>query len=202
MSKAILLSGGIDSIALAFWKRPEWAFTINYGQTPASAELQSSKAVCEILGIKQVLIDVDCSQLGSGDLLKKLPVDIAPSSEWWPYRNQLLITLACMKAISIGGIDELLVGSVLSDGFHKDGTEEFYHLINNLMKYQEGNINIFSPAIYLSSVDLVIQSKVPPEILYYAHSCHKSNIPCGNCRGCYKYIDVIQKLENANWQKS
>ena len=90
----------------------------------------------------------------------------------------------------------------MSDGFHKDGTEEFYHLINNLMKYQEGNINIFSPAIYLSSVDLVIQSKVPPEILYYAHSCHKSNIPCGNCRGCYKYIDVIQKLENANWQKS
>ncbi len=39
MSKtAILLSGGMDSIALAYWKRPELAITINYGQKPFLAE--------------------------------------------------------------------------------------------------------------------------------------------------------------------
>lgn len=44
MSKtAILLSGGMDSIALAYWKRPEIAITIDYGQKPAAAEVVASK---------------------------------------------------------------------------------------------------------------------------------------------------------------
>ena len=200
MSKAILLSGGIDSIALSYWKKPEFAFTINYGQSPALAELEASKVICDSLNIKHVIIDVDCRKLGSGDLLKQKPIDIAPSPEWWPYRNQLLVTLACMKAVSLG-IEELMVGSVLSDGFHKDGTAEFYSLLNDLMKYQEGSITISAPAIGLSSVQLVINSGISSELLFYAHSCHTSNVPCGHCRGCNKYIEVIQKLKDAGWKK-
>src|SRR5678809_1183936 len=129
MNKAILLSGGIDSTALAFWMRPEFAITINYGQSPAVAEIETSKIICEELSIKHIVLDIDCSNLGSGDLIKKDPIKIAPSTEWWPYRNQLLVTLACMKAIGLG-VNELMIGSVLSDGFHKDGTEEFYSLLN------------------------------------------------------------------------
>lgn len=201
MSKAILLSGGLDSIALAYWKRPQFAFTINYGQGPALAEIQASRITCEVLNIKHVIIDVDCSELGSGDLLKKNAIDIAPSSEWWPYRNQLLVTFASMKAISLG-IEELMVGSVLSDKFHKDGTAGFYSLLNNLISYQEGGINITAPAIAFSSVDLIVKSGITSDILFNAHSCHKGNIPCSHCRGCYKYIEVIQQLSNANWEKS
>lgn len=201
MNKSILLSGGIDSIALAFWKRPTYAFTINYGQKPAIAEIRSSEAVCKELQIKHIIISIDCSSIGSGDLIKGPSINIAPSSEWWPYRNQLLITLACMKAASME-VEELMVASVLSDGFHKDGTSEFYNFISKTVEYQEGAIKISAPAINFSSVDLVLKSLVPPEILYYAHSCHISNTPCGHCRGCYKYIDVIQKLKDAHWEKS
>lgn len=195
MSKAILLSGGIDSIALTFWKKPEYAFTINYGQVPALAEIEASSIVCKELGINHILLDVNCSQLGSGDLLKQKSLSLAPSTEWWPYRNQLLVTLASMKAISLN-IEELMIGSVLSDAFHKDGTAQFYSLINSLVQYQEGNLSISAPAINISSAQLVLQSKVPPEILYYAHSCHTSNIPCGHCRGCNKYIEVLQHISN------
>jgi 7-cyano-7-deazaguanine synthase len=198
MSNAILLSGGIDSIALAYWKRPDFAFTVNYGQSPAVAEQEASMKVCEALGIEHIIIDADCSKLGSGDLLKSEALSIAPSSEWWPYRNQLLVTLACMKAIQLN-VTNVLVGSVSSDGFHKDGTATFYSLLNSLVQFQEGSLVIEAPAVELSSVDLVLNSGVVPEILYYAHSCHKENIPCSHCRGCYKYIDVIQKLNNAGW---
>jgi len=201
MSKAILLSGGIDSIALTYWKRPEFAFTINYGQSPALAELEASKIICEKLNINHLIIDVDCSKLGSGDLLRAKPADIAPSTEWWPYRNQLLVTLASMKAIVLG-IDELIVGSVLSDGFHKDGTANFYSLLDNLMQYQEGNLAIIAPAISLTSSELVIKSGISSDLLFYAHSCHTNDIPCGHCRGCNKYIEVIQQLNNAGWEKS
>jgi 7-cyano-7-deazaguanine synthase len=194
MSKAILLSGGIDSVALAYWLRPEIAITLDYGQQPSKAEIRASKVIAKELNITHHIITVDCSSLGSGDLLNKESISAAPSSEWWPYRNQLLITLACMKAITLG-VTELMTASVRSDGFHKDGTVEFYKLINDLMVFQEGNIQITSPAIGFSSVELVKKSGIPNSLLYWAHSCHKSNVPCSNCRGCNKYRQTIFELE-------
>ena len=47
--RALLLSGGMDSIALAFWKRPEIAITIDYGQRAAEA-LPSDWGIAECLG--------------------------------------------------------------------------------------------------------------------------------------------------------
>jgi 7-cyano-7-deazaguanine synthase len=201
MSKAILMSGGMDSTALVYWKKPEYAITINYGQRPAEAEIRTSKIICDLIGIKHLELNVDCSSLGSGDLANNTSLDLAPSSEWWPYRNQLLVTLASMKAIALG-VNELMVASVKSDGFHTDGTLEFYKLIDQLINYQEGHLKVTAPAINLMSHELVILSKIPSEILCYAHSCHTGNIPCGTCRGCRKYISVFKKLKDEKWQKS
>jgi len=194
MSKGILLSGGIDSIALAYWQRPSIALTINYGQAPAKAEILASTAIAKALNIAHYIIEVDCSSLGSGDLLNQEALSLSPSPEWWPYRNQLLITLACMKGIALG-VSELITGSVKSDGFHKDGTPEFYELINNLMVYQEGGIKVHSPCIGMTSVELVKQSAIPDSVLYWAHSCHTGNVPCGHCRGCNKYRQVMHELQ-------
>lgn len=193
MSSAILLSGGIDSIALAYWKRPKVAFTLDYGQTPAETEIKVSKVVTKELGIEHYVIKVDCSSLGSGDLMNQKAIEGSPSTEWWPFRNQMLITLASMKGISLG-VTELMTASVKSDGFHKDGTSSFYEFIDNLMAFQEGNIRVSAPAINLTSSELVLASGVPDSLLHWAHSCHKSNIACGNCRGCNKYRQVMHEL--------
>ncbi len=201
MNKAILLSGGMDSIALAYWQTPKYAFTIDYGQKPAKAEIKASKAVCEHLQIEHKIISIDCSMLGSGDLSQRKALEIAPSSEWWPFRNQLLVTLASMQGIFLE-VDEIMVGSIFTDGFHKDGTKLFYEKINELVSFQEGNVKVTSPAIDLTSVQLILKSQVPPAILYYAHSCHKGNLPCGNCRGCNKYIQVTETLKYEGWFKS
>lgn len=189
----ILLSGGMDSIALAFWKKPQYAFTIDYGQKPAKSEIQAASQVCKLLNIEHHVISIDCSSLGSGDLNGQPPLSVAPIKEWWPYRNQLLITLASMKAISLG-INKILVGSVLTDDCHVDGTKKFYELISNLVSYQEGNIEINTPANSMSTFDLIKKSRVPYSILLWAHSCHTSNEPCMNCNGCRKYLKTIQTL--------
>ena len=194
MSKAILLSGGIDSTALAYWQKPDIALTLNYGQAPALAEIQASGMIAKALGIIHYVIEVDCSSLGSGDLLNQEALDVSPSPEWWPYRNQLLITLACMKGIALG-VTELMTASVKSDGFHKDGTAEFYELINKLMTYQEGGIKVYSPCIEMTSVELVKKSAIPNSLLHWAHSCHTGNVPCGRCRGCNKYRQVMHELQ-------
>ncbi|MGV8131395.1 MAG: 7-cyano-7-deazaguanine synthase [Candidatus Pacearchaeota archaeon] len=199
MHSAILLSGGLDSTALAYWKKPKHAFTINYGQASAKTEIRVSKKICELLFIKHHIIEIDCSSLGSGDLLLTSPIDTAPSSEWWPYRNQLLVTLSAMKAITMG-INELMIGSVISDKFHKDGTSLFYNKLNDLINFQEGELKISAPAINMSSAELIKISGIPSSILFYGHSCHKGNSPCGNCRGCFKYIEVIKILKNEGWE--
>lgn len=193
MKKGILLSGGMDSIALAYWKKPEVAFTIDYGQTPALAEIRASETVAKLLGIEHHIIRVDCKHLGSGDLVNETSIDNSPSSEWWPYRNQLLVTLTAMKAINLG-VNELMLASVKSDGFHKDGTTGFYERINELMKYQEGELSISCPSIDMTTVELVQTSQIPKEILFWSYSCHKAELACFNCRGCNKYFNTVREL--------
>ncbi|MFZ6654731.1 7-cyano-7-deazaguanine synthase [Undibacterium sp. TJN19] len=193
MKSALLLSGGMDSLAIAYWKSPDIAFTLNYGQLAAQAEVDASVQICNILEIEHHIINIDCSQLGSGDMAGTAKDPLAPASDWWPYRNQLLITLTAMKAVSLG-VTNLLIGTVKSDGSHKDGTLEFVEIIDRLLACQEGGMQIKAPAIGLSTSELVKIANVPKELFAWAHSCHKSNIPCGQCRGCNKYSEVYEEL--------
>lgn len=183
----------MDSIAITYWKRPKHAFTINYGQKAALAEIQSAAQVCAELGIIHNIINVDCSSLGSGEMAGVESLNLSPAVEWWPYRNQLLVTLACMKGISLG-IEELYVGSVITDNVHIDGSEAFYQNLSKVIEMQEGNIKISYPAISMTTSELIINSKVPRSILLWAHSCHTANNPCSNCNGCKKYLFTLQNL--------
>jgi 7-cyano-7-deazaguanine synthase len=190
---AILLSGGIDSVASTYWKRPDLAITIDYGQVPAEAEIQASQAVCHDLSLRHEVITIDCRSIGSGDLAGRPALNGAPASEWWPYRNQLLITIAASCALT-KGFSKLLVGTVASDGFHTDGTPEFIELIAALLRLQEGGMQLEAPAMRMSSVQLVRETRIPIEVLAWAHSCHVSNFACGRCRGCVKHFEVTQEL--------
>lgn len=191
--KAVLLSGGMDSIALAHWKRPDVAITLDYGQKAAPTELAAAAEVARILAIRHETIRVDCSTLGSGDMAGGAPLGVAPVTEWWPFRNQLLLTLAGMRAVAIG-VAELMVGSVVSDGSHADGKAEFYAAVDRLMSLQEGGIRVTAPAIGMSTAELIRVSGVPRETLSWAHSCHTGPLACGDCRGCHKHFQVTEEL--------
>jgi len=116
----LLLSGGMDSIAIAWWKRPQWAVTIDYGQKAAGGEKLAAAQVCHELGIAHEVITVDCGSLGSGDMAYKAANALGIASDWWPYRNQLLITLAGMRAIACE-VQTLFIGTVKADGEnHRD----------------------------------------------------------------------------------
>lgn len=191
--KGCLLSGGMDSIALAYMARPDLAFNIDYGQKCARAERVASRGFCEVMNIPLIEIDIDCGCIGSGDLAGENPAGIAPNSDWWPFRNQLLITLCATKAIELG-CTEILIGTVSSDEYHKDGTSEFIAKMNELLSLQEGNIGLKAPAIELTTVGLVRQSEIPFDILALSHSCHKANVPCTDCRGCNKHYSCMKEL--------
>lgn len=193
MKVALLLSGGMDSISLAWWKRPTFAITVDYGQLASQAEIAASTEVCRQLDIEHHLIRIDCRALGSGDMAGAGADRHAPASDWWPYRNQLLVTISAMRAITLGA-NSLLLGTVKSDGSHLDGTQGFVDAMSRLLALQEGQIRVEAPAIAMSTAELVRHSGVPLDLLAWAHSCHKANVACANCRGCNKYFEVLAEL--------
>jgi len=193
LKTALLLSGGMDSLSIAWWKNPDLAFTVDYGQLAAEAEITAAKAMTDALKIPHHVIDLNCRALGSGDMAGGKPDANAPASDWWPYRNQLIATLTAMKAIGFG-VTHLWFGTVKSDENHTDGTQAFFDAMNALMVLQEGNIIIEAPAISLNTSELIKVSGIPAGKLAWAHSCHKANIPCGDCRGCNKYFQVYEEV--------
>ena len=191
--RALLLSGGMDSMALAYWQRPDIAFTIDYGQVAASAEINASRQIAAELDIAHEILSVDCRSLGSGDMSERPAAAVAPVPEWWPFRNQLLITIAGMRAVALG-VTELILGSVSSDGSHADGRPDFYRAMDALMTLQEGGITVEAPALDLTTIELVRKSGIPRSLLAWSHSCHVGALACGACRGCVKHFEVTEQL--------
>ncbi len=189
----LLLSGGMDSYALAYLERPDIAVTIDYGQRPAAAEIRAARILTDRLSIQHVTISVDLSALGSGDLAGTPAMENAPASDWWPYRNQALITLAAMRLIPYG-IKRLMIATVGTDSNLRDGTKEFVQMISDLLAMQEGAMLVEAPAVNISTVDLVKKSGIPYSLLAWAHSCHTDNIACGQCRGCVKHREIVAEL--------
>ena len=191
MTTALLLSGGMDSVCITHWKRPSFGITIDYGHNPAPGEIRAASAVCNALDIEHIVLRTDISALGSGDLAGKAPTDGAPASEWWPYRNQFLLTLAAMKCHSIG-VSVLMIGAIKTDGFHADGTIGFIDQMNRIFELQEGELKITAPGIEYTAEELVRVSETPLHVLSWAHSCHVSEIACGFCRGCRKHYETME----------
>jgi 7-cyano-7-deazaguanine synthase len=69
---------------VAAWRRPERCLFVDYGQAPASSARSASLAIASCLGLRWAELAFDATGLERG----------GGSVERWPYRNQILITLA------------------------------------------------------------------------------------------------------------
>jgi 7-cyano-7-deazaguanine synthase len=190
--RLLLFSGGIDSSALAAWKKPDLLLTIDYGQRPANGEIAAATAIASELGIDHAILRADLSNLGTGPLTGKPASTIGKAPEWWPYRNQMLITLAGIRFVP-EGLREIMIGAVSTD-VHADGKPRFIKRMNAVMKGQEGRVKVTAPAISLTAGQLLKRSKLPTELLGLTFSCHMMEYACGQCRGCEKHSAVIRKF--------
>ena len=196
MNTLLLMSGGVDSAALCYGLRPRYTLTIDYGQVPFSGELLASKKITDFLGINHLTLEVPMKELGSGDLAGRPSVHKGPGeeyTEWWPFRNQMLITLACMKAFQLG-VGTIMIGSVKTDTIFVDGSSQFVAAMDDLVSIQEGKIRVKAPAQHMTTVELVRHYGVPESVLSMTHSCHISNLSCGTCWGCLKSLDVFEQV--------
>ncbi len=193
MRELLLLSGGIDSVALAAWRRPSLCLTIDYGQKAAAAEVHASEEVCRALDLRHVVLSLAIPELGSGQMAGELRSPHSQHAEFWPYRNQYLITLAAMVAIK-RDLNSVLIGTVSTDRRHRDGSPEFVRAMGAVLQLQEGSIDLLAPASNLTTEELVLASGIDDAVLAWAHSCHSSSLACGSCPGCNKHSQVMSAL--------
>ena len=200
--KALLLSGGLDSAALAFWFRPDVCVTVDYGQKSADGELAAAESICLELSLPHRVIRTDLSALGSGsmsDCGARQGAD-AGAPEFWPYRNQMLVTLTGML-LQPEGLSEIIIGTVATDR-HADGRQPFLKTLHRLMKLQEGKVAVSAPAAMMTSVALVERSRFPERLVGLTFSCHLHHYACGQCRGCVKHRLVIERIYSLNGNSS
>jgi 7-cyano-7-deazaguanine synthase len=193
MSSLLLFSGGIDSAAVAYWKRPDLLLHIDYGQLAASGELRAARVIAKRINIPLKELRADCSAVGSGDLVGSQSSPCAPSSSWWPFRNQLLATLGAAVAVN-SGIETLMIATVTPDRMYRDGSNEFIVRFREVLAIQEGTLGFEAPSIELTTSQLVQKSRIPCSILAWSYSCHLGSSACGRCRGCLNRYNTLRAL--------
>ncbi len=114
------------------------------------------------------------------------------AAEFWPYRNQMLVTLAA-TAFAATPLTEILVGTVVGDDAHPDGTVDFVNALDRLVCLQAG-VCVVAPAFVVSTLDLTRKAAVPRSVLGWTFSCHTGEWACGSCRGFNKHRHVIECL--------
>lgn len=193
--RALLFSGGVESTCLAVMTKPDLALTINYGQVCAAGEIRAAKHIASVIGMSHRVVEVSLGHLGAGDMTG-IPSEEVEGRvpEHWPFRNQMLLTVAAM---TLAGCDlrELIIGTVLTDRVHNDGTPEFLSAMEQLLQTQLSNFNLSAPAAKIHTEDLVRRSDVSRDLLGWTFSCHRSEVACGACRGCKKSIDLFARLD-------
>lgn len=188
--KLLLFSGGIDSTALAWSERPDELLFVDYGQCSAAGERRAAFAIAEALDLPISVREVSFKSMGSGSLVgEHNPIATAP--EFWPFRNQMLITIAVMAYATSEPLD-VLIGTVASDVIHPDGRPAFLAAASDLVGLQ-GRYSVRAPASEIDSSVLLQRSTLPSEILGWTFSCHTGEWACGQCRGCRKHDEVVRE---------
>lgn len=193
--RLLLFSGGLDSSTLAANFRPDICLTVDYGQRPAAGEIRASATIAGALGLRHEILRVDLSALGSGDMAGQDASKLASGPEWWPYRNQMLVTLAAMRYVA-DGLTEIVIGAVGTDT-HADGKAPFLDAIDRALSAQEGGVRVRAPARDTDPVELLRRSSLPRKLLGLTFSCHSGPYSCGQCRGCIKRLSTIEALQRA-----
>ena len=169
----VLLSGGIDSMACAYYlmkqKHKIRTLFVDYGQAALSQEQKASKSIAECFGwpIFSAAIVTDSAH-ESGEILG---------------RNAALILVALM------GLSEK--SSYIATGIH-DGTEyydcssHFYRRISPIVsEYTDGKVELLAPFLNWQKKDIFEFAKQESLPIELAYSCEcGTTVPCGSCLSC------------------
>jgi 7-cyano-7-deazaguanine synthase len=206
--KAIsILSGGLDSTVATSALKEKYeihALTFDYGQRSAQREIESSKKICQELGIEHTVMDLtwlgklgksaltvhdkEVPQLESDKLDDKETCDETARKVWVPGRNVVFTAIATAFA-EAEDAEKIIVGWDLEEAVtFPDNSREFLEAFNQTLEIGtlEG-VQIEAPVIDLNKNEIVeLGEKVhaPMELSYSCYMGEEKH--CGTCESCMR----------------
>ncbi len=193
-STVLLCSGGLDSTAVAHMIRPSVALFVDHGQNALNAERRASQSAAHDVGASFDEQRVHLRAVQLGETAGGTALADSPTPEWFPFRNQLLITVAAIVAASAGA-QRIAIGITADDRIrHLDGSAEFVENIGRLVKRQERGIEVVAPAIDLEATELIERSGIDERSARMSFSCHRADLACGRCSSCVKRAAALDAV--------
>jgi 7-cyano-7-deazaguanine synthase len=197
MKKALVVfSGGQDSTTCLAWALSEfdqiYALSFNYGQRH-SIELEQAKKICEISEVRHEEMEIDIfSKLSKNSLTHD--IDIDPGSDedlpstFVPGRNQIFLSIACIKAYQLG-IHNIVTGVCQTDySGYPDCRDEFVQsLAKTSSLAMDTEFKIHTPLMWKTKAETVhmMQNLGKLNWLKDSHTCYEGMRPaCGKCPAC------------------
>lgn len=199
--KAIcILSGGMDSTLSSYIAKKDGyeiiAVHYNYGQRTERRELEAFRNICEDLKIlNKYEIDIPFfTQIGASALTDEsidVPINGVESGvpiTYVPFRNGIFLSITAAIAEKEEA-SAMYIGVVQEDSSgYPDCTEEFIADITKAINQgtkETTNIEIKTPLVHLSKMQIVQYAKELNVPLEHTWSCYKeSEKACGVCDSC------------------
>lgn len=204
----VCLSGGMDSTvcaALAARDFDAYALHFSYGQRTEGRELQSARAVADLLHFKAFLqLRMDLFRQIGGSALTDSAIavpqaqldEVQDSSErtgsdvpvtYVPFRNAHFLAAAVSWA-EVLGARTVYIGAVEQDSSgYPDCRPAYYYAFNALVRQgtRDGNIRVETPLIQMRKRDIVALGVELCAPLHVSWSCYSGeDFACGVCESC------------------
>lgn len=214
MKSIVLLSGGLDS-TVSFVKATRetevaLALTFDYGQRAAQREIEASKAICEIYGVRYRVIELPwLGEVTTTALVNKEIEVPTPSQQelgreefaqavWVPNRNGVFVAIGASIAEGFGC--ELVVGGFNLEEAEAfpDNSPTFIEVLNQSLKYSTlSSVKLVSFVSMLNKKEiasLAIKLSIPLEHIWCCYEGGKKM--CGVCESCQYTIRAFKAVDD------
>jgi 7-cyano-7-deazaguanine synthase len=186
--------------ALAVRDYDTFAIHFSYGQRTERRELESARAIAEIVGMQQFLpLQIDLFRRIGGSALtdRSIAVPDAPVEEsaigagvpvtYVPFRNAHFLAAAVSWA-EVLGAKTVFIGAVEQDSSgYPDCRPAYYDAFNQLIRTgtRDGDISIATPLIHLRKMEIVKLGVELGAPFHVSWSCYSGETEaCGVCESC------------------
>lgn len=201
----IVVSGGMDSVTLLYEyaERIALAVSFDYGANHNAQEIPFARLHCARLGIKHIIIPLafmkeyfKSSLLSGGEAIPEGHyADENMKSTVVPFRNGIMLSIACGIAES-NGLKQVLIANHGGDhAIYPDCRSEFIHAMDSAMRagtYE--NIGISAPYTHISKSDIAARGKKLQVNYAETWSCYKGGTRhCGKCGTCIERKEALRE---------
>lgn len=200
----IIVSGGMDSITLLheYADRIALAVTFDYGSKHNANEIPFAKLHCERLGIKHIVIPLGFMAdyfkssllMGGEEIPEGSYDDENMKSTVVPFRNGIMLAIACGLAESNGLTKVMLANHFGDHAIYPDCREDFVNAMSQAMQFGTyEHIEIVAPYTNITKTDIARHGKNMGIDYTETWSCYKGGEKhCGKCGTCTERKEALR----------